>query len=86
MGWKVFDGMKWMVKTIIVKAILVTHFYSDKLVLRRIQYFITNIWCIGCAEIFNVTISFIAWIPIPTHDEMSEGSVEKCTKHLQDLM
>ena len=23
---------------------------------------------------------------IPTRDEMSVGSVEKCTKHLQDLM
>ena len=33
-------------ETIIVKAILVTgkpHSYSDKLVLRKIQYFITNI-------------------------------------------
>ena len=32
---------------------LVTHSYSDKLVLRRIQYFITNIWCIGSAQIFT---------------------------------
>ena len=35
---------------------LVTHSYSDKLVLRRIQCFITNIWCIVCAQIFNLTI------------------------------
>ena len=61
---------------------LVTHSYSDKLVLRRIQYFIANIWCIDCAQIFNFTI-FLEPIPIPTHDEMSVGSVEKCTKHLQ---
>ena len=62
----------------------VTHSYSDKLVLGRIQYFITNIWCIGCAQIFNLAI-LLYQIPIPTHDEMSVGSVEKCTKHLQDL-
>ena len=37
---------------------LVTYPFSDKLVLRSIKHFITNIWCIGCAQIFNYT--FIA--------------------------
>ena len=33
----------------------------------------------------NISFNFIiiSPIPIPTHDEMSVGSVEKCTKHLQ---
>ena len=39
---------------------LVTHSYSDKLVLRRIQYFITKIWCIGCAQNFNFDYILIA--------------------------
>ena len=34
----------------------VTHSYSDILVLRKIQYFITKTWCIGCAKNFNLTI------------------------------
>ena len=34
----------------------VTHSYSDKLVLRRIQYFITKTRCIVCAKTFNLTI------------------------------
>ena len=54
---------------------LITHSYSDKLVLRKIQYFIINIWCIGCAQIFNLTI-LLQPIPIPTHDEMLVVSVE----------
>ena len=38
---------------------LVTHSYSDKLVLGRIQSFITNIWCIGCAQIFNLMLPWL---------------------------
>ena len=34
----------------------IIHSYSDKLVLRRIQYFIAKIWSISCAKNFNLTI------------------------------
>ena len=60
-----------------MKALLVplTHSYSDKLVLRRIQYFTTKTRCICCAKTFNLTIRL--WpIPVPSNGKMLGGSEE----------
>ena len=61
-----------------MKAILVlgNDSYSDKLVLRRIQYFITKTRCIGCAKTFNLTI-LLQPIPVPSNGKMLGGSEKK---------
>ena len=41
------------------------------------QYFI---WCIGCAQNFNLTI-LLEPVPLPTHNKMLGGSEEKIIYH-----
>ena len=59
---------------------LVTHSCSDKLVL-NIQYFITQIWCIGCAQSYDLTL-ILQPIPIPTNKKVLRGSEEKIMCHI----
>ena len=65
-----------------MKAILIpgNHSYSDELLLRRIQYFTTEMWCIGCTENFNLTLMLWA-IPTSTNIKMLGGSEEKIMCH-----
>ena len=64
----------------------VTHSYSEKLVLRRIQYFITKTRCIGCAKTFNLTVLLLP-IPVSSNGKTLGGSEQKQSAiHLQDLM
>ena len=57
-------------------CLLITHSFSNKPVLRRIQYFIIKIWCIGYAQKFNLTE--ILWpIPTPTNNKMLGESEKK---------
>ena len=44
------------VGNVLIRLCPVTRYYSDELVLRRTQYFITKTRCIGCAKTFNLTL------------------------------